>query len=249
MAKKSAKKKAAPRKASPKKAAPKKSASKKGAAKAAVKKTAAKKPAVKKAVAKKAAAAKRVVAKKAPTRKKSVQKSTPKRTGPNLEKLQADDYAAAVAFFNKGRYANALKRLQAVEKGPDSGLRHRSRVYIQICKQRTESDAVKLTTADDHYNYAIQLINDRELESVDKHLGLALKRSAKGRAGHIYYAMGVSAAMRDDADKAVASLKSAIEADPKLRIQAKGDSDWGAIAEDDRFAELVAGEESAPLEA
>lgn len=234
MAKKSAKKKAAAKKASPKKATAKKSAGKKAAPKAA---------AARKAVPKK------VAAKKSAAPIKTLQKTTSKRTGPDLEKIQADDYAAAVELFNKGRYANALKRLQSVEAGPDAGLRHRSRVYIQICRQRTEADSVKLTTADDHYNYAIQLINDRELENVDKHLDAALKKSAKGRSGHIHYAMGVSAAMRADADKAIASLQAAIEADPKHRIQAKADSDWGAVARDERFADLVSGEESPPATA
>jgi len=232
VAKKAAKKKAAPKKAAAKKATPKKVAPKKAAPKkAAPKKAAAKAPAARKKTA---------------SPKTAVQKPTKKRSGPNLEKIQADDYAAAVDLFNRGRYANALKRLQAVEQGPEPGLRHRARVYIKICKQRTESDVVKLKTADDHYNYAIQLMNDRDFDDVDKHLGLALKRASKGADGHIHYAIGVAAAMRDDSDKALAGLTAAIAADPKHRIQAKVDSDWGELSKDPRFAELTAGEEAEP---
>ena len=86
----------------------------------------------------------------------------------------------------------------------------------------------------------MQLINDRDLDDGRKHLEKALKLAKKGPAGHIHYALGTLAALEGDADRALSSLGSAIEADPKHRIQARVDSDWGEVASDARFAELLA---------
>ncbi len=160
-----------------------------------------------------------------------------KKSGPSPERLQEEAYAKAVLLFNRGRFVQAFKRFEEAVKGPALGLRHRAGVYVNICKQRTESAKLRLQTGEDHYNYGVQLVNDRNLEDARKHLLRALKGNK--RAGHVHYALAVASSLSGDADGAYESLAAAIQGDAKYRIQAKGDSDFGAVASDPRVAELL----------
>ena len=127
--------------------------------------------------------------------------------------------------------------------GPDPGLRHRAQVYANICRQRTESARLSLKTPEDQYNYAVRLINDRELDEAEKLLTKALKGSKK--AGHVHYALALIAALRDDVDGAYEKLAVAIQADPQHRIQAKVDSDFSAVRSDPRIADLLTADDNA----
>ena len=148
------------------------------------KKSSTKKASKKKASAKKAAQS---------TAKKTAAQRSPRRpAGPTPEQKHEKAYTAAVEMFNRGRFAQALKRFNDVAEGPDPGLRHRAQVYANICRQRTESAKLSLKTPEDQYNYAVRLINDRELEEAEKLLVKALKGSK--RAGHVQYALALIAA-------------------------------------------------------
>ncbi len=236
-----AKKKAA--KKSAKKAAAKPHAAAKKAVKKAAKKAAAKtakKAAKRKAVAKVAARPNRATAKPP---KKAAKKAVRKALPTSAERLQAEAYAKAVTTFQAGKIKRALDLFEKVAEGPDSGLRHRAHVHIQICRRRTESVRVVLKTAEDHYNYAVKLINDRRIDEARTHLDKALKKAS--RAGYIHYAKAVAAALGGDRDDAFRSLNRAVELDPKHRLQARRDPDMAAVRDDGRIAELLEGDSPA----
>ena len=236
MAKKKAAKKAAKTASAPKaRPAAKKTAKPRAAAKS--KTTVKPKAAVKRKAAKKAAPAKPKAAPKKSTRK------TAKRMPPSGERLQAEAYAKAVETFQAGKLKRALALFETVAEGPDAGLRHRANVHIQICRRRTQSDTVELKTADDYYNYAVKLINDRRLDEAETHLDKALKKAA--RAGYVHYAKALIAALRKNGDDSYRSLSRAIELDPKHRLQARRDPDMAAVREDERIAELLQGDAAA----
>lgn len=155
------------------------------------------------------------------------------------ERRQRELYAEAVETFQAGKLKRALELFEAVADGPDAGYRHRAHVHIQICRRRTESDTVELKTADDYYNYAVKLINDRRLEEADRHLDQALKKAA--RAGYIYYAKAVIAALRRNTEDSFRSLSRAVELDPRHRLQARRDPDMAAVRDDARIAKLLQG--------
>lgn len=159
------------------------------------------------------------------------------------ERRQGELYAEAVETFQAGKLKRALELFEAVAEGPDAGLRHRAHVHIQICRRRTESDTVELKTADDYYNYAVKLINDRRLEEADQHLDQALKKAA--RAGYMYYAKAVVAALRRSTDDSYRNLSRAVELDPKHRLQARRDPDMATVRDDARIAQLLHGDASA----
>ena len=173
---------------------------------------------------------------------KPAAKGPPARNGSSAERQQAELYAVAVEAFQAGKFKRAIDQFEAVAAGPDAGLRHRAQVHIRICRQRTESDTVELATAEDYYNYAIKLINDRRLDEADKHLDQALKKASG--AGYVHYAKAIVAALRRNGDDAFRSLSRAIDLDPKHRLLARRDPDMAGVRDDARIADLLQGDVS-----
>jgi tetratricopeptide (TPR) repeat protein len=207
------------------------------------KKKAAKKAAKAAAAPKAQPAAKKVAKPKATAvKKKAAKKAAQASESATSEKLQAEHYSAGVVAFQAGRIKRAIDLFEKVAEGPDAGLRHRAHVHIQICRRRTESDRVELATADDYYNYAVKLINDRRLDEAEEHLDKALKKAT--RAGYMHYAKAVVAALRNDSENAFRSLRRAVELDDTYRIQARRDPDLASVRDDAQIAELMQGDAS-----
>ncbi|MBI1357334.1 MAG: hypothetical protein GC160_23580 [Acidobacteria bacterium] len=159
------------------------------------------------------------------------------------EEQQLGLYEQALVSFRSADFRKALKLFEAAAQGPEGGLRHRSNVHARICRQRIGSDTVDLKSADDHYNYAIRLINDRRLDEASVHLEKALRAAQKPPA-HIHYALAVTAALNDDSEATLASLRRAIEIDPRQRLLARRDPDLGKVVRSPLIADLLAGDGS-----
>ena len=162
---------------------------------------------------------------------------------PRAEQRAASERAADL--FQARKFKDALKLFEQAADGPDPSLRHRARTHATICRNRVDADEARVTSAEDHYNLAVQLINSRRLDDAEAHLKNALAKAKD--AGHVHYAAALLAALRRDADRAYASLKKAIELDPANRFLARGDSDLSAVAGDARIAELLRGEAAAEV--
>jgi len=174
--------------------------------------------------------------------KKAAKKTARASESANSERRQGEQYALGVEAFQAGKVKRAIDLFEKVTEGPDTGLRHRAHVHIQVCRRQTQSDKVELSTPDDHYNYAVKLINDRRLDEAEEHLDKALKKAAG--AGYMHYAKAVVAALRKDKANAYRSLSRAVEIDDKHRIQARRDPDMAAVRDDARIAELMQGDAS-----
>jgi len=176
-------------------------------------------------------------------KKASRSRRSAKLEAPTTEDQQLELFEQAMEAFRAADFAQALKVFEAVAQGPDGPMRHRATVHTRICRQRIGSGTVDLKTADDHYNYAIRLINDRRLSEASDHLEKALTL-AKKPAAHVHYAMAVVAALEDDVDSSFDKLRHAIEIDPQQRLIARRDPDLAALAGAPPIAELLAGDGS-----
>ncbi|MEX2300310.1 MAG: hypothetical protein WD733_05205 [Bryobacterales bacterium] len=154
-----------------------------------------------------------------------------------LELRQAEYYDKAVTLFNTKKFARALSLLEKTLEGPDATLRHRAQVYTEICRRQISNQKVQLKTAEDYYNYAVKLMNDRRLEEAQRHLQRALQIAPK--AGYVHYANAVLSALLGDADSAFGNLKRAIEIDPLNRVLALNDADLASVASHPRIAHLL----------
>jgi tetratricopeptide (TPR) repeat protein len=149
----------------------------------------------------------------------------PKLSPEHLKQKQL--YDEAVRLFQGQKYDRAEAILQKVIQGPDRALAHHAQVHIQICRQRLAPQQVNLKTADDYYNYAVTLINARQLEKAAQHLEKALTMAP--RAGHIHYALAAARALQGNAQAAYERLKTAIDLEPRNRYLARGDADFAGI--------------------
>ena len=173
-----------------------------------------------------------------------------KKTGPEADledvatpatvREQEELYGKAVERLNAGDAAHALPMFQAVADGPDVAIRHRARTFVEVCRRKTEGENLEFGTADERYDYAIRLINDRRLDEAERQLEQALKEDAK--AAHVHYALAVAAALQERPEQAYERLKRAIELDPSMRIAAKSDSDLALVSQDARIVALLRGE-------
>jgi tetratricopeptide (TPR) repeat protein len=265
-AKKAAPKKAAGKKVVPKKKAlpkpakPRAKASKavkpaKKGAKPAIKKSAkAARPAVKKAKHTKARPAVKRAPKPPPRRPaaKPKPRAKSKPTPAELEALriakelrqaqerQLGHYDKAIRAFNSRRFQTALTLFEKVAAGPDSTFGDRARVHIQVCRRQTQTRKVKLKTADELYNYGIQLINERRFQEASRCIAQALKRQPRG--AHIHFAAAVVGALTQDTESTYKSLKKAIELDPHNRVLALNDTDLASVADEPAIAKLLHGD-------
>ncbi len=169
----------------------------------------------------------------------SAKKSAPiaaktQQTVASPSELQLKAFEGAVKLFSAQRFAEARAIFTEVAKGPAFDVAQRGRQYIQVCDRRLSTQAPELHTADDHYNYAVERLNSRDLEKARQHLAAALKLEPGGE--HILYTLGICCGLLGDGNAAYENLKRAIEMEPRNRVHARQDSDFAGAVE--RFPNL-----------
>jgi tetratricopeptide (TPR) repeat protein len=137
-------------------------------------------------------------------------------------------FESAIRLFNARKFREARERFLAAMGGGDRGISHKADLHIRMCDRRLEEQAVVLRTPDEHYDYAITLINERKLLQARQHLAKGLEQQPN--ADHIYYALALCDGLSGDLQGAYENLKRAIEIQPRNRIAARQDVDFAAIA-------------------
>lgn len=158
------------------------------------------------------------------------------------ELRQEEQFSKAAGLFQARKFAMARRILEKVQFGPNASLGHRARVYLEICRKKSARKRPKLETVEDHYNYAVRLVNDRELPEAQRVLNRGLALDA-GTA-HLHYLKAVAKTLAGDHLGAAAPLRKAIELDPKIRILAQGDPDLQSVISREPFASLLSGRDS-----
>jgi tetratricopeptide (TPR) repeat protein len=171
-----------------------------------------------------------------------------KKAKPKTAMLQEDQvgvFDKAVALLHAGDFAQAEGLFEKAASGPAREVSHAARVHARICAQKTNRAAPMLASAEDHYNYAVALINRRELPAAEKHLLEALELAPSG--DYIHYALALTRGLRGEIQQACESLRRAIELDPRNRAQARSDPDFAEFAHQQPVAALLfAGKERRP---
>ena len=143
----------------------------------------------------------------------------------------------ALNLFNANHFAKARNLFERLTADAAPDLAQRARVYLNICNQRLSRPAVQLKTADDHYNYAVQLANHGNLDEAEEYLKKALKLAPQ--CDYIHYALASTSALRENAEEAMAHLQEAIQLNGQNRYLAQNDPDFSSLGEDPRFTELI----------
>jgi tetratricopeptide (TPR) repeat protein len=166
---------------------------------------------------------------------------TPIRRQPTPEEIAYREtvarFESAVKLFNENHFAKARGAFERVAEAATPDLAQRAKVYLNICNQRLARPSVNLKTADEYYNYGVQLANRGNLAEAEQYLTKALKLAPN--CDYIHYALASTSALQDRAEDALAHLAHAIELNGRSRYLAQNDPDFSSLGEDPRFTELL----------
>ncbi len=156
---------------------------------------------------------------------------------PLVSARQLSAFEAAMKLFHARKLKEAREQFVLATEGPERDVAQRASLHIAMCDRRLLQSAVQLQSAEDYYNYAIALLNTRNVAEARKHLETALEM-APG-ADHVHYALGLAQALGGDLSGAYGNLKRAIELEPRNRIIARQDADFAPLANQPPFDSLL----------
>jgi tetratricopeptide (TPR) repeat protein len=164
--------------------------------------------------------------------------TTPAGNSPALPKRsQMESFEEGMRLFHARQFQQARELFLAAVNGPDRAVTHRAELHARMCARRLESPSVVLNTPEDHYNYAVTLMNSRDLAGAQEHLLAAL--DANPAADHVLYALAACQALAGDLQGAYANLKRAIDLQPRNRLAARQDPDFAAVTDQPALARLL----------
>ncbi len=105
-------------------------------------------------------------------------------------------FEEAIGLFHREDYGQAKELFEKAATGPVLEVAHAARVHARMCEQRINRSAPALATADDHYNYAVALINRNELQAAEKHLREAARLDSQRRSHPLRSGPGPGTARR-----------------------------------------------------
>ncbi len=150
---------------------------------------------------------------------------------------QYELFDKAIAQFHSGSFAQAKRLFERAAAGPSREIAHAARTHVQVCDRRLNRVAPAPSSAEDHYNLAVALINRRELEAAEAHLQEAVKLAPN--ADHIHYALALARGLQGHVQLAFDSLKRAIEIEPRNRAQARNDPDFAGLSQQQPLSALL----------
>jgi Tfp pilus assembly protein PilF len=156
---------------------------------------------------------------------------------PSAPPPQPDLFEKGIALFRQGRFAEARVFFEKAAEGPVIEMASAARTHARMCELRIGRDAPAITTAEDHYNVGVALLNQRRLREAEAHLEEALRLAPEG--DHIHYALALSRGLSGDIQRASQNLRRAIELQPRNRGQARHDPDFAILLHQQPIAALL----------
>lgn len=154
---------------------------------------------------------------------------------------------AAIDLFEKGARALGKRDFDkakdhfegVVAQFPDErDVVERARAYLVLCARALDKKpAFKPKTFDEVLHQGVYLHNRGEYDEALKLLRQAAEMQP--RSDHAQYCLAAASARAGDTASALRALKQAVELGAQNRTQARGDSDFDALREDEEFAALV----------
>jgi tetratricopeptide (TPR) repeat protein len=147
------------------------------------------------------------------------------------------NYESGLRALQEHKFEKAKGHLQKVLSGPNKSLVDRAQVHIITCDKHLETTAIQFKTTEEHYDYAVSLINAGDYVAAREHLDKLLKQSPK--AEYVLYGLAALHCLTGHVEESLKILDEAIQVKPSLRFQARNDTDFQNLAEDPRFTELL----------
>lgn len=146
-------------------------------------------------------------------------------------------FQTAVQLLQQGKYEKALGILEKLLPEAPAEIQDRCRVYIATCRRQMAKASLSFLTPEEHYDYAISLLNTGYYEEAREQFSKIL--AAHPEADYAFYGLAVLEAITGRAQDCLANLGRAIELNSKNRLQARADNDFQNMVDDPRFTELL----------
>jgi tetratricopeptide (TPR) repeat protein len=168
------------------------------------------------------------------------QKPTAKKAVPEdpryTQALQS--YESGLRAMQEHKFDKAKPHFQKVIAGPSKELADRASVHLNTCNRQLDRAATnQFKSAEEHYDYAVSLMNVGDYVSAREHLEKLHKQAPK--ADYVIYGIAALDCLTGHVEDALRRLDEALRINPQLRYQARNDSDFHNLAEDPRFTELL----------
>ncbi|TDI14078.1 MAG: tetratricopeptide repeat protein [Acidobacteria bacterium] len=112
----------------------------------------------------------------------------------------------------------------------------RARTYISLCRKQQE-EARTLDGFDDFYHHGVYLGNRGDYDEALLYLNKALELEPD--SSKVHYSVASVLCLQGERDRALESLRRAVELDESTRIYAKNDPDFQSLHGDPEFNQLL----------
>lgn len=147
------------------------------------------------------------------------------------------NYEAALKAMQEHKFEKAKGLLEKILTGGQKELIDRARVHLSLCNQQLAAVSTSFKTHEEHFDYAVSLMNAGQFDQARAHMEKILKQNSK--ADFAYYGMAVVDCLTGQVESSLKHLGEAIRLNPQNRFQARNDSDFQNMADDPRFTELL----------
>jgi tetratricopeptide (TPR) repeat protein len=200
---------------------------------------------------KKKAAAKVKASPRKTHKNKAVRKSTAKvveiprppsandllRSDPNFAQA-VQNYEAGMKAMQEHKFDRARTLLEKVAQSPFKELADRVGMHLNTCNQQLSRQSTGgFKSVEEHYDYAVSLMNAGDFEGSRTHLEKILRGHPK--ADYAQYGIAVLECLTGRIEPALKALIDAIKMNPNNRVQARNDADFERLADDPRFTEIL----------
>ncbi len=146
-------------------------------------------------------------------------------------------YETALHMMQQGKYEQAHAAFNEMLATSPPDLAHSVRMYINACVQQISKGKTEFQSHEEHYDYAISLLNSGHYEDAREQFRAILAENES--ADYAFYGLAVLSSMTGEANTCLQHLMEAIRLNGRNRIQARADSDFQDMADDPRFTELL----------
>ncbi len=172
----------------------------------------------------------------------SAKKSPPPQPKPAFKEDPAfaqavQNYEAALKAIQEHKFEKAKTLLEKIVASGPRELADRARVHLNTCNQQLSASSASFKTSEEHFDYAVSLMNAGQFDQARGHMEKILKQDSK--ADFAYYGLAVVDCLSGQVESSLKNLHESIRLNPQNRFQARNDSDFQNMADDPRFTELL----------
>jgi tetratricopeptide (TPR) repeat protein len=147
------------------------------------------------------------------------------------------DYEQAVKAMQGQKFDRAKVLLEKVVAAPVRELADRAAIHLNICNQQLSKATNTFKSPEEHYDYAISLMNMGDYVGCREHLEKLTNQYPK--LDFVWYGRAVLDCLTGRFPEALQHLAESIRLNKNNRFQARNDSDFRNLADDPRFTELL----------